>query len=221
MSNAKIAANSEAPPTRKCGNNSPKIHAPQAREQAEAAIAAAQLVHVLQTYAGGVRTVQGLDGKPIRQLQLGSDLAGLFFELPPDETEEAVGTADLGAAASASAEHGGDTAEGNQENDAEEGGEHSGGVEENGGEDVDEEEDDEGDGSGDDEEDDEESPGDTDTPSSSAGVTDADRPTTFAVRGSVLGYFAENTGWYRATVVAAVPGPRGVAPEQGERYNPK
>ena len=48
-----------------------------------------------------------------------------------------------------------------------------------------------------------------------------DTPTTFAVGDSVFGYSpdgAEGAGWYRATVVAAVPGPRGVAPEQGERY---
>ena len=50
------------------------------------------------------------------------------------------------------------------------------------------------------------------------GNGDSSRSTTFAVGDRVWGYKAKYTHWYPAIVTAADPGPRGVHPEQAERY---
>jgi hypothetical protein len=72
MENDETAAN-EAPPTSKCENHS----------------LAAQVVHVLQTYVSGFRTVRGRDGEPIQLIALGEDLTGLFYQLPSDMNGDA------------------------------------------------------------------------------------------------------------------------------------
>ena len=47
----------------------------------------------------------------------------------------------------------------------------------------------------------------------------ANASTTFAVGDRVWGFNAALAGWYRATVTVADPGPQGVNPQQGERYD--
>ena len=71
--------------TRKFKNHSPGVNALQARDQAEAPVAAAQLAQVLRTSVRVVRTVNGADGKPIREIRFSGNLEGLFYELPPNE----------------------------------------------------------------------------------------------------------------------------------------
>ena len=53
-------------------------------DQAGAPIDASQLAQALSS-ALGVRTLHGADGKTIRLLPFGGPLAGLLFELPPEQ----------------------------------------------------------------------------------------------------------------------------------------
>ena len=64
MKNAKTAANSEAP--RNMNNDETAANEAPPASKCENHSLAAQVVHMLQTYVSGFRTVRGRDGEPIQ-----------------------------------------------------------------------------------------------------------------------------------------------------------